>query len=145
MKLYLISNSKKFTGAVHVVYDMTGKLAKVDFSNCNLGAADIQKMLPCISGFEQLVQEGFKSADTIIVQGDFEVSFEDFLREYPYKRNTHKAREFWPKMKREEQVQAFIAASEYRKYCERESKWYKPKIAEAWLRGKEFLNDWKTL
>lgn len=145
MKLYLISNAKKFTGAVHVVYDMTGKLVKVDFSNSNLDAKGIGGMLKAVSSLEEFVKEGFQSADTIIVQGDFEVSFEDFMREYPYKRNTHKARELWPKLKREEQVQAFIASTDYRKYCERENKWYKPKIAEAWLRGKEFLNDWKTL
>jgi hypothetical protein len=145
MKLYLISNSKRYTGAVHVVYDTAGKLAKIDFTNTNLALGDVEKMLPLFSGHVSEVQAKFKNADTVIVEGDFEVSFEDFMREYPYKRNTHKARELWPRLKKEEQVQAFLAATAYRKYCDRENKWYKPKIAEAWLRGKEFLNDWKTL
>lgn len=145
MKLYLISNSKKFKGAVHVVYDVEGKLLKVDFGNTDLDSFQTEQMLKLISGSEMSVSANFRNADTVIVQGDFEVTFEDFMREYPYKRNTHLAREYWPKMKKEEQVQAFVAATSYRKYCEREHSWYKPKISDTWLKKKEYLNDWKNL
>jgi hypothetical protein len=144
MKLYLISNSKKFSGAVQVIYDLNQVLAKVDFTGTDLNATDREKMLAFISPVEGSVTDKFKSSDTVIVQGDFEVSFDDFMREYPYKRNTHLARDYWPKMKKEEQVQAFIAASEYRKYLKREE-WQKPKIADKWLKEKQYLNDWKTL
>jgi hypothetical protein len=145
MKLFMISNSKKFKGSVHVVYDPEGKLTKIDFSNTDLNASDIEKILRSISGYEEKVSVNFQSVDTVIVEGDFEVSFDDFMREYPYKRNTHLAREYWPKMKSSEQVQAFIASSEYRKYCDRESNWYKPMIADTWLKKKQYLNNWKQL
>jgi hypothetical protein len=145
MRLYLISNARKFKGAVHVVYDVDGRLLKVDFSATDLDALKVEQMLKLISGAESAVGVNFKNADTIIVQGDFELTFEDFMREYIYKRNTHLAREYWPKMKKEDQVQAYVAATAYRKYCEREKGWYKPMIADTWLKKKEYLNDWKNL
>jgi hypothetical protein len=145
MRLYLISNAKKFKGAVHAVYDFDGKLLRVDFAATDLDALRTEQMLKLISGAEGMVGINFKNADTVIVQGDFECTFEDFMREYPYKRNTHLAREYWPKMKKEEQVQAYVAATAYRKYCEREQSWYKAKIADTWLKKKEYLNDWKNL
>ena len=145
MKLYLISNAKKFKGSVSVVYDKDGKVAKIDFTSTDLQPLQIEQMLKLISGHESNISVNFKNADTVIVEGDFEVSFDDFMREYPYKRNTHLAMEYWPKLKKDEQVQAYIAASEYRKYCERERSWYKPKIADTWLKKKEYFNDWKNL
>jgi hypothetical protein len=143
MKLYCISNRNKYTGSVHVIYK-EGQLLKVDFSNCDMNATDKERMMKAISPLEETLIISFKSADTVIIEGEFELSFEDFAREYPYKRNTHLAREFWPKMKKEDQALAFDAASEYRKYCKREE-WYKPQIADKWLKTKQYLNDWKNL
>lgn len=143
--MFLISNAKKYKGAVQVIYDMDGKLSKVDFSGTDLQASDIEKMIKALSGHVDAIAVNFKSADTVIVEGEFEVSFDDFIREYGYKRNTHLAREYWSKMKKEDQALAFVAAGLYRKYCEREQVWYKPKIAVAWLKMKEYLNDWKNL
>lgn len=145
MRLYLISNTKKFKGAVSLVYDKDSILAKVDFTNTDLNSKQIGQMLKLISSSEGSIGEGFKDADTIIVEGEFEVSFEDFMRNYPYKRNTHLALAYWNKMKKVDQVQAFVAAADYRKHCERERAWYKPKIAVAWLKNEEYLNDWKAL
>ena len=144
MKLYLISNARKFKGAVNVIYNIDGKLARVDFTSTDLDASSVEVMLKLISGNEASVGMHFKNADTVIIEGDFQVSFDDFMREYPYKRNTHLARAHWPKMTKNEQIQAYIAATDYRKYCEREHAWYKPKIADAWLKKQEFLNEWKT-
>lgn len=145
MKLYLISNVKKFKGSVNIVYDRDGRLAKIDFTNTDLNTVSIEQMLKLFSGVESNIAANFKNADTIIVEGEFDVSFDDFMREYPYKRNTHLAKDYWLKMKKDDQIHAFVAASAYRKYCEKEQSWYKPKIAETWLRKKEYLNDWKNL
>lgn len=144
MKLYLISNAKKFKGAVEVVYGIDGRLIKVDFGNTDLGGNQIEQMLKLLSGEVNQIAVHFKNADTMIVEGDFQVSFEDFMREYPYKRNTHLARLYWPKMKKEEHVQSYVAATTYRKYCEREQSWYKPMIADTWLKKQQYLNDWKN-
>lgn len=143
MKLYLISNPKRFSGSINVLYK-EGQLSRIDLASADIEAPVLEKFLTCIHPLEELILTKFGS-ETTVIEGEFEVSFDDFLREYPYKRNTHLAREVWPKLSKVEQVQAFEAAKEYRKYCEREKAWYKPKIAEAWLRKKEFLNDWKTL
>jgi hypothetical protein len=144
MKLYLISNVKRYTGAVKVMYDINAVLQSIDFSETNMPPADRAKMLPLISAVECSVAEGFKSADTVIVQGDYEVSFEDFWREYPHKRNRFLAEKVWGKMKKSEQVEAFISATNYRKFLERNS-WQNPKIADRWLKEQQYLNDWKQL
>lgn len=146
MKLYLISNAKVFTGAVHAIYDAGGIIIKVDFSHCSMSSINKRQMLKAIPANEELLPEAFQSADTMIVQGDFEISFDDFMREYPYKRNTHLARAYWPKMKKEQQAQAFVAATEYRKFLSKEANsWQKPMISDKWLKTEQYLNDWKTL
>lgn len=145
MKLYHISNATKFKGSVDVVYHES-KLMKVEFSNCDLEAFGLNMMMKAIPASEENLTEAFQSKDTIVVQGDFDISFDDFMREFPYKRNTHLARDFWPKMKKHEQAQAFVAASDYRKFLEREvNQWRTPMIPDKWLKTKQYLNDWKNL
>jgi hypothetical protein len=80
-----------------------------------------------------------------IKEEDFDISLEDFEREYPYSRNYHLLKALWPKLPKKEKVLAYFAAIQYRKYCERNAHWYKPKIAETWIKKQEYKNDWRKM
>ena len=92
---------------------------------------------------EAAIKMAFTSGTTVI-EADFEISLEDFKREYPYSRNYHLLTDRWKKLTKTEQVEAYYAAIEYRKYCKR-TMWYNPMIADTWLSKKEFKNDWRKM
>lgn len=144
MKKFLIS-ATAFPGTAELLY-LDDRLVTINAMNAEMSDAQLAylyKQAPVhISGLE-----GFAKAlkTATIVEADFSISLDDFKHEYPYARNMHLLPDIWRKLSPTDQVRAWLAAREYRKYCEREKKWYKPKIAAAWLTKKEFLNDWKNI
>lgn len=145
MRRFLLTIPNKFKGAVEAQYNSNGKLWKMDFSKVELAPEVLswfKKGIPVLA--ENLEQYAATTGVVIVTEVEFEVTFEDFMREYPYKRNTHLARIHWPKMTAAQQYQAFLAASEYRKFLVR-NEWQKPKIADKWLKEQQFLNDWANL
>jgi|GEM_PF-1154405 len=141
-----------FKGFVEAVYDPNGKLWKLNFTNCQ----DIQdghrhsfKIKIPIKADDVL--ETFRTITSIAVEEkDFDVSYDDFKREYPYKRNTHLAEAYWPKLSSSQQYAAFIGAIEYSKFCD--AKGYKNKgsqqfmkLPEKWLKEQQWKNNWRTL
>jgi len=143
MRRFLIT-SAKFQGTAEVLYNDDGRLCTIDIRGSEMNDETIAAFKRAVPVYVYSLEKSFGEG-SVVVESDYEVSFDDFIREYPYKRNTHLAREYWhQKMNKADQVKAFFAAIDYRKYCDREATWYKPKIAEGWLRKKEFLNDWKN-
>ena len=145
MRRFLLTNSK-FKGQVELVYNIDGHIQRIDLSETDMTVEQrygaVCKVPLTIHHLENKV--GLHES-TIVVEAEFEVSFEEFWREYPYKRNRHLAEAYWQKMDKTSQVLAWIAAKAYRKYCEKNSKWYNPQIAETWLKKKEYQNQWHIL
>jgi hypothetical protein len=144
MKRFLIS-SPAFTGDAEIFYDETGRLVRIDVMNTNITPAVMQLFKAKVPTAEPELEQAFAGSKAIIVQAEFEISLEDFKREYPYQRNMHLLPALWAKMDKTAQVTSYYAAVEYRKYCERNKNWYNPKIAAAWLKNKEYINDWKKM
>jgi hypothetical protein len=142
MRLFLIT-SEKFTGTAEILYNNADVLCRIDCTQTNMNAETITAFKRAVPGLVQDIGKGF-SQDTTIIESDYTVSLEDFKREYPYSRNYHLLTARWDKMSKTEQVEAYHAAIEYRKYCKRND-WYKPKIADSWLSSKEYKNDWRKM
>lgn len=143
MRRFIIT-SKRFEGTAELLYHFDGYLVRIDLTHSKMmpdQVAFLTRKVP-IHVSEVIL---LKSYNLGIEEKPFEVTVHDFLHMYPYARNTHLVMEYWPRMSRQEQLQAYLSVVEYRKYCERNKAWYKPKIAAAWLKAKEYLNDWKTL
>jgi hypothetical protein len=153
MRQFLIT-AAAFNGQARLIYDDDGILITVDSSETDM-PPDARKWL-----FKHVPIYELGNADSAdislndfkgklkqaqIIESDFEVSLDDFTRQYPYKRNSHLIPDIWKKMSTSDQVKAVFAAKEYRKYCDRNKQWYKSKIAATWLKDKEYLNDWKNL
>lgn len=142
MKQFIIK-SPKVEGEIRVVYN-EGQLLKIDFSGARMAPFEIEAFNRKIPARLELLQQSF-SEQTKIVEQEIEISLADFKRVYPYSRNMHLLEPIWEKMSKGEQVIAFYAAIDYALYCEQNKAWYNPKIAAAWLKAKEYLNDWKKM
>jgi len=142
MQRFLIS-SDKFSGYVEAIYDQDSRLAILDFRNSQMDDSTQMAFKRCLSVSSETIQNNLPGCT--IVAADFEITLEDFKREYPYSRNYHLLDDRWPKVSKVDQVIAFYSAIEYRKYCVANASWYNPKIADSWLAKKEYLNDWKKM
>jgi hypothetical protein len=134
--------SDKFVGTAELWFGFDGMLVKIDLMHAALNYEQIKYLLhnlsPDIETFRML-------PDSIHVQEvPFEITVDDFLHVYPYSRNTHLVREWWPKQIRKKHLLAYFGAIEYRDYCKRNA-WYKPRVAITWLQKEEYLNKWKEL
>jgi len=144
MRRFLIT-SPKVIGTAEIWYNFEGVLCKIDLLHTNMNFEQIKYLFTNLSPDIETFRGMLSASSLEIKEVAFEITVEDFLHEYPYSRNTHLVREWWPKATKKEQTRAFFAAIEYRNYCQRNAHWYKPKIAIGWLQKKEYLNDWKTM
>jgi hypothetical protein len=143
MKRFLIS-STAFNGDAEIIFDQAGRLIRFDVMNTDMPPVIVKIFKEKLPVIIDDLATSFKENVTI-VEAAIDYTPEDFLREYPYKRNTHLIAPIWLKMDQTDHVLAYYAAIEYRKYCDRNKHWYNPKIAAAWLKNREYLNDWKKM
>lgn len=135
---------QKLKVEINVLYNQAGLLEKIDFNKAELTADQIKWFKGRTAAMVENLETGFEATGVIVEEAEFEVTFEDFLREYPYKRNTHLARAFWTKMTSGQQFQAFTGAIDYRKNCEKNT-WRNKMIADKWLKTEQYKNNWKEL
>lgn len=143
MRRFLIT-SPSITGEAELVYNEFGILVKIDCTGCKMIAATMQAFKAKIATRVDELQASLIGTTATCVEVEFEATFEMFWKEYPYKRNRHLAEAYWPKMNKTDQVTALMAASAYAKYCKKNG-WYNAKIADTWLKTKEYLNEWNKL
>lgn len=137
--------SSSFTGDFQFTF-LNGLLITIDFSGSEL--ADEQKgwiLRHAPLTTETLAEFVQKGKNLLAVDIEYEYSVEDFKKDYPYSRNMHLIPPLWKKYSPTERYKIMVGTKEYIKYCDRNKDWYKPKIAEAWLKKKEYLNDWKNM
>lgn len=144
MRRFLIT-SPRFTGTIELWYNFEGLIARVDLCEAALDFTQLLYLLKNLSPDVIQFNGMLTGSNLEIKEVPFELSLDDFKREYPYSRNYHLLQPIWHTMSAKERVLAFFAAIQYRKYCERNSSWYKPKIAASWLQKKEFKNDWRKM
>ncbi len=136
--------SDKFSGTAEVWYHDNGLLARIELTTASMDWKQIKYLLQNTAPDISIFEGSLTGSGLTIRKVPFVITVEDFIREYPYKRNTHLVAEYWPRMQPEDQQRAFFAAMEYRDYLQR-NQWCKPKIAHTWLKTREYLNDWKKL
>lgn len=144
MRRFLIT-SPKFTGTIELWYNFEGLISKVDMNDSALDFHQLKYLLHNLSPDIVQFQGLLTGSNLEIKEVPFELSLDDFKREYPYSRNYHLLQPIWHTMSAKDRVFAFFAAIQYRQYCERNKTWYKPKIAASWLQKKEFKNDWREM
>ncbi len=144
MKRFLIT-SPMFPGTAEIWYNFEGLLCYVDLNDCAMNWSQVKYLWQNISFDYESAKALATGTQLQMVESPFEITLEEFKLHYPYSRNYHLLDPYWPTLGKKIQAQAFFAAKQYRRYCERNEKWYKPKIAYSWLQKKEYLNDWRKM
>jgi hypothetical protein len=145
MRRFLIT-SPKFTGTAEIVYNSKDVLCMIDITQANMDVDTIhhfKRATPAV--LSNLLTPGLSfSAETTIIEADFEVSFELFWKEYPYHRNRFKVEKGWSQLGKSDQVKAFHSLKSYKRYLGRNA-WQTPMIADRYLRDREFETEWNKL
>lgn len=146
MKRFLIT-SPKFNGEAEVHYNERGTLSCIDLRNTDMDemtVAHFKHATPAT--LTRLLSPGPAcsfSHETVIVEAEFEVTFELFYKDYPYKRNAYKVRAQFEKMNKSDKVKAFYSLHEYKKFLSRTGCF--AMIGDRYLKDKEFETDWKKV
>ena len=131
---------------IELLYNSEGILRKIDFCGLVLKSEGVLWFRNRIPVQVEHVFTAFEGMKVTVAEAELEITFEDFAREYPYKRNSHLARKYWPKMTTSQQMQAYYAAVDYRAYLSKPvNDWRTAKLPEKWLKDQEYLNNWKEL
>lgn len=147
MRLYHFTSAQNFKGYVEAIYDRNNLLWKISFACAtNLSKEGIDWFKKNIPVLQENLEERFAEIKNITVtEKEFEVTFDDFKREYPYSRNMHLALLDWNKETSSVQYEIFIGAIEYNKHCKKNDKWYKPMLPQRFIKDKEYKNNWQAL
>ena len=144
MRRFVIT-SPSWDGEAEIVYDAGGRLIRLSVEETDMEALVIEQFKKRVGATIDKVGAIVEGTNATLVEADFNITLDDFKREYPYSRNYHLLDGIWPRLKKSVQVQCYYGAIEYRKWCERQFKNYKPMIAATWINNKEYLNNWKKL
>lgn len=142
MKRFALT-SEAFKGTAELWFNFEGLLCRMDFIDAELNYEQLQwlcqHIAPHVDTFQGVMPKGIQ-----VKELPFEITLDDFKREYPYSRNYHLLDAIWSRYTKKECVMIYFRAIDYRKYCERNA-WYKPQIAATWLNKQEYKNDWKKM
>lgn len=141
MKQYHITNPA-FTGHASIVY-RDGQLVKIDVSETNMTAAQVDHFKRSVHVDINQLTANF-SSQTTIVEASIEITFSEFYKAYPYKRNRYKAEKEWNKLSKTDQLTAFYSLTDYAKYLKDED-WLTPQCCDTYLNQRNFETNWKTL
>ena len=142
MRKFLITNPK-YTGAAEVFYHEKGTLCKIDLVHTNMDEPTVQHFKSAVPvTLHNLIGGIGFSKETVVVEADFEVTFQMFWSAYRKKIKLGRCQPLWAKLTKVEQVQAFYGISAYDKYLQKES-WRSKADPESYLRNKYWENEYK--
>ena len=142
MTRFLITNTDKFTGQAELVYNSRGTLCIIDCSNTDMDEQVMQLFKQAAPVSIHRLGAAF-THPTVIVQSNYQVTFEKFYTDYPIKRNRYKAERVWAKLTETERVEAWHSLTDYIKYLSRSGCF--PMLADSYLTRKEFETEWNKI
>lgn len=139
MRRFLIT-SQKFGGQAEVIYNDADVLCKIDCIDTDMNAVTIRHFKAAVGA--DIASIGVLLPNCVIVEADYEVSFEMFWKKYNKKINKSRCTLLWNKMNKTMQVQAFFGIDAYDKYLKKES-WRSKADPETYLRNRYWENEYK--
>ena len=142
MKRFLIT-SPKFSGTAELHYNDKDTLCKIDCTQAAMDEMVVKHFKAAAPATLQLLISGnCFSKDTIIVEADFEVTFDMFWNAYRHKVNKLRCLPLWNKLNKVEQVSAYYGISTYDKYLAKTG--YRGKQdPDNYLRNKTWMNEYR--
>ena len=123
---------------------MENLLMLIDMQQVKLNKQQVEfivRKVPAVFNADTFQQElGTDKLEAIAA--DLEVTFEMFWKEYPNKINRKRALSVWDKLSKSNQVLAYIGLYKYKKYAEKNSKWYNVSMPETYLKDEYWTNEY---
>lgn len=142
MRLFLITNSSKFTGTAQVLYNEKDILCRIDVTDTNMDAATVKHFKAAVPpDISTLVSGQSFGAGTTVVEDDFAIDFDMFWKKYKKKINRKRAELVWHKLNKADQVAAYYGIDAYFKYLKREH-WRGQLDPENYLKNRHWENEY---
>lgn len=139
MRRFLIT-SPKFSGQAEVLYTDAGVLCKIDVVDTTMGDQLMHHFKAAIG--VTIDTMSLKLTTCIIVEADYEVTFDMFWKKYNKKINKARCILLWNKLNKTMEVQAYHGIDAYDKYLKKEG-WRNKADAETYLRNKYWENEYR--
>jgi hypothetical protein len=144
MRRFLLT-STKFIGTVELVYNEQEHLRRLDFIDTNLEPEQIFGFLKTAPITIKHLENGVGlSQSSTVIEAAYEISFEDFWKAYPLRRNRFRVEKQWAKMPKTEIVKAFFSLPGYCQYLKKNA-WQTPMIADRYLQEKQYETEWNRI
>lgn len=111
LKKFLVTNTKRWQGTAELHYK-NEELFRICFYNCNIEATTLAEFLKIVPTNTYQLATAF-SKGTVVVESEYQVTFEQFWQAYNKKTNKKRAEDFWNKMPNNLRVLAFIGVKKY--------------------------------
>ena len=143
MRRFLITTeTNAYTGEAELVYKDDGMLCKINLENAQMNRAitsSFKKMVPDHVDDLAIV---FANTKAVVVEVDFDVTFEMFWEKYNRKINKSRCIALWNKLSKADQVKAFYGIDKYEKFLKKEH--WRPKAdPETYLRNQYWMNEYR--
>ena len=140
----LILTSPLFSGEVELLYGVDSKLVLIDMRNAELTEKQVKYMkdLTPIIFDKDTFKESFKSDSLTVVEENFEVTFDMWYKDYPYKRNRDRCDKLWSKMSKADRLRAYAGNKAYKRFLAKRP-WQTTLDPENYLKNREWLNEYK--
>lgn len=139
MKRYLIT-SFKFSGEAELIYT-TGVLKKIDCSATDMDARTMHHFKTAVPVTTEGLKTAF-SADTVIIESDIEIHFNEFWIKYNYKFNKDRCEKRWERLSKSDRVLAFFGLDNYHRYLRKKDTQFKMH-PDTYLRNRAWENDYR--
>lgn len=140
MRRFLIT-STKFRGQAEAIYNDNETLCKLDCGDTDMDARTVHLFKNAIGATIAEMAVRF-SSDTVVIEADYEVSFDMFWKKYNKKINKSRCILLWNKLNKTMQVQAYFGIEAYDKFLKKES-WRSKADPETYLRNKYWENEYR--
>jgi hypothetical protein len=139
MRRFLIT-SPKYHGQAEVIYNDAEVLCKIDCTDTDMNAGIIHHFKNAVGPTVDTIGKQLPSC--IIVEADFEVTFDMFWKKYNKKINKSRCILLWGKLNKAQQVQAYFGIDPYDKFLKKEH-WRTKADPETYLRNQYWENEYR--
>lgn len=139
----MIVSSPFFKGNAELLYDRHGKLILINLHQAEMSiktTAAFKANVPVM--LEDLFNSKIKDFEAIIVEKDFEVSFDMFWNKYDKKINRKRCVVYWERLSKTEQVSAYVGITKYFTFLGK-TDWRQKLDPENYLKNHSWENEWK--
>lgn len=142
MRKFVIT-SPRFKGQADIIYDDAGLIKVIDLLKTEMTAVQVDYFKQQIP----LTVEGLEAGNGItpnmvVVEENFEVTFDMFWNKYDVKINRKRCEAIWARLSKADQVNAWAGISAYDKFLQR-TDWRKKCDPETYFSKRYWENEWK--